>query len=145
YNIYYSNRSPSSSTGPPGPATTNQPANSHDSGHDCDVARHRVRNEHTTACTLPCGTWTVLYKGQPHTFALPSFNANGSFVVVFPTVTVDANDNLTRIDWVYRNRQNGSVLATVPSFIAGINVRVDVNSSSGDQPESTMLSPAAQT
>ena len=130
-------------TGPAGSGITNQPADSHDSGQGGDGARYRTGGDHSG--NLPGGTWTVLYKGQPHTFTMPSFNANGSFVVVFPTVTVDANDNLTRIDWVYRNRQNGSVLATVPSFIAGINVRVEVNSSSGDQPESTMLSPATQT
>jgi hypothetical protein len=131
-------------TGPTGSGITNKPAEEDEShlpdGQDIE-ARYRVGRD--GASGFPGGKWTVLYKGTPRTFTLPPFNANASFVVVFPSATVDSNGLLTRVDWVYRNRFNGSVLSTAPAFIAGISVRVDINDELAPRsPETDFLSPS---
>jgi hypothetical protein len=123
-------------TGPAGSNITNKIPEDSDIGGD--HARYRVGNNDRG--NLPGGTWTVLYKGQTKTFTLPPFNANASFVVVFPTVTVDADDNLISVSWIYRDRLSGATIGA-PSFMAGIGVRVD-SQTSGDQPRSAILSPS---
>lgn len=128
-------------TGPTGSNITNKTPNPDESDVGSDHARYRVGNNDRG--NLPGGTWTVLYKGQARTFTLAPFNANASFVVVFPSVNVDANDNLLSISWVYRSRLNGSVIAP-PSFMSGIGVRVD-SQTPGDQPRSPVLSPSVTT
>ena len=47
----------------------------------------------------PGGIWSVLYKGLARTFTVPTFDANRSFVLIVPTVSLDRNNNLTQVNW----------------------------------------------
>ncbi len=93
--------------------------------------------------SAPGGTWSVLYKGVARTFSLPPLS-NSSFVVIFPTVTVDGNGFLTQVDWEYRDRF-GVRLPTIPTFIAGVRVHAHVANGGDDEPESPSLPPATTT
>jgi hypothetical protein len=129
-------------TGPAGSGITSKPADEDDSHHDEDGIEARFRVGTDTPGGTPGGKWTVLYKGQARTFTRPPFTANASFVVVYPTATLDVDGNLTRIDWVYRDRITGNTLPAAPSFIGGVTISVDVNGSSGRQPETGLVSPS---
>jgi hypothetical protein len=68
----------------------------------------------------PDGTWTVVYKGTTFAFEVRA-EASTRTVIPVPTVTVDDTGRLARIDWVYRNRLTGAVIAP-PPFVEGIAV-----------------------
>ncbi|HTO14020.1 MAG TPA: CARDB domain-containing protein, partial [Candidatus Binatia bacterium] len=129
-------------TGPTGSGITSKPADADGSHVEGDDVEARYRVSRNGGGGFPGGKWTVLYKGTPRTFTLPPFNANASFVVVFPAVMVDPGGILRQVSWVYRDRLNGSVLSGPPAFMSGIGVQVEVNDElSGPQPESNFLSP----
>jgi len=129
-------------TGPPGSGITSKPAEDKDSHVDDGGVEARYRVGRDGASGFPGGKWSVLYKGQTRTYTLPPFNANASFVVVWPSVTVDPGGLLTRVDWVYRNRITGANLSAAPPFISGIGIRIQVNDQLGREPESNFLSPS---
>src|SRR5262249_43150994 len=127
-------------TGPTGSGIASKPADSQNSEVTALGAGTRYRTATINGTGFPAGQWIVSYKGQSKSFTLPSFNANASFVVVFPTAVVDDAGNLTGVNWVYRNRLNGNVLTTSPAFIAGISVNALLNG--GGASRSAILSPS---
>jgi hypothetical protein len=127
-------------TGPAGSGIASKPADPQNSEMLALGAEARYRTATIGGTGFPGGQWIVSYRGQGKSFTLPSFNANASFVVVFPTAVVDEAGNLTGVNWVYRNRLNGNALTTSPAFIAGISVQALVNG--GGLSRSAILSPS---
>jgi hypothetical protein len=59
------------------------------------------------------GTWSVRYRGVTESFTVPNPDTDARFVVMLPTVTLNAaQTHVTAISWVFKNRQTG---ATVPA------------------------------
>jgi hypothetical protein len=118
-------------TGPAGSGVTSVPASEEDISNfqDGNQAEYFIER----SGTAPGGKWSVLYKGLPRSFTVPPFNGNTSLVVIFPVVTVEPTSGLlTRVDWVYKNRLNGSVI-TPPSFISRLRVSVQVSQNLGPE------------
>lgn len=126
-------------TGPSGSGLSGTPADP-DESHGDDDGNSFTYTSPPRSGVAPGGTWSVLYKGIARLFTVPPFNANNSFVVVFPTATVDTNGNLTQVDWIYQDRF-GSLLSAPPSFMSGLQLRIWLNGGGDNQPESPNLAP----
>jgi len=63
----------------------------------------------------PGGAWIVNYKGTDIPFNLPDPDASNRAINIVPTVML-SGDNVTRIDWVYKNTDGATVPA--PSSVA---------------------------
>ncbi len=126
-------------TGPAGSGLSGTPADPEES-HDDDDGNSFTYTSPPRSSVAPGGTWSVLYKGIARLFTVPPHNANNSFVVILPTVTVDASGNLTQVDWIYQDRF-GSPLSAPPSFMSGLQLRIWMNGGGDNQPESPNLAP----
>jgi hypothetical protein len=71
----------------------------------------------------PGGVYQVNYKNQPLDFVLPDPDAQNRQVLLVPTVTVNGQNEVVRIDWARRDA-NGNLIAA-PAFIKGIELRID--------------------
>ena len=128
-------------TGPPGSGLNRTPADPVASAPDPNRRRFAYVAPARTGAA-PGGVYSVLYKGETKTFTLPPYNPATSLVVIYPTVTVDENFQMPRIDWVYRNPVTGANLSAAPSFMTGLTVRVQTTDHSLTQPQSPNLPPS---
>jgi hypothetical protein len=125
-------------TGPAGSGITGVPADPSES-HGDDNGSEFSYALPPHAGVAPGGTWSVLYKGIARLFTVPSFDANRSLAVIFPTVTITSG-NLTRVDWVYQDTL-GNRLPGPPSFMSGLRLQVQLNQPVSNPPESDDLPP----
>jgi hypothetical protein len=80
-----------------------------------------------SVATPPGGSWTVLYKGANRAFTAPDPQAATRLVIPVPTAVVDDAGRLTRVNWSYRNRSTGAVLAAPPTFMLNIGLELESN------------------
>jgi hypothetical protein len=126
-------------TGPAGSGVSGVPADPGES-HEDDSGSNVKYGLAPRSGIAPGGTWSVLYKGIARLFTVPAFDANRSLVVIYPTVTIDTNGNLTQVNWEYHDRL-GNRLSGPPSFMSGLRLRVQMNQGGNSQPESGDLPP----
>jgi hypothetical protein len=108
-------------TGPPGSGMSNAQA---------DIRQNFAAGNfyETDTFVLPAtslkGTWFVNYEGATNSFTVAEPEAAQRFVAMLPTVTLDSQLRITRIDWVFKNRLTG---ATVPAPMNADALQVELD------------------
>ena len=128
-------------TGPTGSGLTGTPADPNASDGDDTGSNFTYRSPFRSGIA-PGGAWSVLYKGLSRVFNVPTFDANRSFVLIVPTVSLDTNKNLTQVSWYYAD-SNGNRLNGPPSFLGGLRLQIQMNGGGNSQPQSPDLPPTA--
>jgi hypothetical protein len=108
-------------TGPPGSGMSNVQA---------DIRQNFAAGNfyETDTFVLPAtslkGTWFVNYEGATNSFTVAEPEAAQRFVAMLPTVTLDSQLRITRIDWVFKNRLTG---AAVPAPMNADALQVELD------------------
>lgn len=128
-------------TGPTGSGLAGTPSDPNASGGDDTGSNFTYRSPFRSGIA-PGGAWSVLYKGLSRIFSVPTFDANRSFVLIVPTVSLNTNQNLTGVTWYYAD-SSGNRLNGPPSFLGGLRLSIQMNGGGDSQPQSPDLPPTA--
>src|SRR6185295_14255564 len=112
-------------TGPTGSGLAGTPSDPNASGGDDTGSNFTYRSPFRSGIA-PGGAWSVLYKGLSRIFSVPTFDANRSFVLIVPTVSLNTNQNLTGVTWYYAD-SSGNRLNGPPSFLGGLRLSIQMN------------------
>ena len=125
-------------TGPSGSGLSGTPADPSASDGDDTGSTFTYRSP-VRSGIAPGGIWSVLYKGLARTFTVPAFDANRSFVLIVPTVTLDRDGNLAQVNWYYFDSTGRPV--GPPPFLGGLRLQIQMNGGGDSQPQSPDLLP----